>query len=75
MLIQTVRMSVFYSTSNFATITTEGEPELAMTTEELVSLLTTVVVQAQCSQLVANIYYMTHFIFSVTEDDPLWYEK
>ncbi|XP_071548413.1 uncharacterized protein [Panulirus ornatus] len=50
----------------------EGEPELALSTEEVVALLTTVVVQAQCSQLVANIYYMTHFVFSVTEDDPLW---
>lgn len=53
-------------------IAAEGEPELALSTEELVALLTTVVVQAQCSQLVANIYYMTHFVFSVTEDDPLW---
>ncbi|KAK4295898.1 hypothetical protein Pmani_031568 [Petrolisthes manimaculis] len=50
----------------------EGEPELELGYEELVALLTTVVVQAQCSQLVANIYYMTHFVFSVTEDDPLW---
>lgn len=67
-------MYAFYFTSIFATITTEGEPELALSTEELVSLLTTVVVQAQCSQLVSNIYYMTHFTFSVTEDDPLWYD-
>nr|XP_053651739.1 uncharacterized protein LOC128701840 [Cherax quadricarinatus] len=50
----------------------EGEPELVLSTKELVALLTTVVVQAQCSHLVANIYYMTHFVFSVTEDDPLW---
>ncbi|XP_042234658.1 uncharacterized protein LOC121874544 isoform X2 [Homarus americanus] len=50
----------------------EGEPELLLSTEELVALLTTVVVQAQCSHLVANIYYMTHFVFSVTEEDPLW---
>ncbi|KAK8401691.1 hypothetical protein O3P69_001072 [Scylla paramamosain] len=50
----------------------EGEPELALSQEELVALLTTVVVQAQCSNLVTNIYYMTHFVFSVTEDDPLW---
>lgn len=50
----------------------EGEPELELSPEELVALLTTVVVQAQCSNLVTNIYYMTHFVFSVTEDDPLW---
>ncbi|ROT67444.1 Ankyrin repeat domain-containing protein 27 [Penaeus vannamei] len=50
----------------------EGEPELELTKEELMALLTTVVVQAQCSHLVANIYYMTHYVFSVTEDDPLW---
>ncbi|XP_068228596.1 uncharacterized protein [Palaemon carinicauda] len=50
----------------------DGEPELTMTHEELVALLSTVVVQAQCSHLVSNIYYMTHFVFSVTEDDPLW---
>lgn len=51
---------------------TEDEPELELSPEELVALLTTVVVQAQCSNLVTNIYYMTHFVFSVTEDDPLW---
>ncbi|KAK7073663.1 hypothetical protein SK128_026194 [Halocaridina rubra] len=50
----------------------EGEPELSLTQEELAALLATVVVQAQCSHLVANIYYMTHFVFSVSEDDPLW---
>ena len=43
-----------------------------MTQDELVALLATVVVQAQCSHLVANVYYMTHFVFSVNEDDQLW---
>lgn len=56
----------------FYPLSAEGEPELELTKEELMALLTTVVVQAQCSHLVANIYYMTHYVFSVTEDDPLW---
>ncbi|XP_076064456.1 uncharacterized protein LOC143038799 [Oratosquilla oratoria] len=47
-------------------------PSLELSEAELVALLTTVVVQAQCSHLVANIYYMTHFVFSINEEHPLW---
>ncbi|CAL4103485.1 unnamed protein product [Meganyctiphanes norvegica] len=50
----------------------DGDPELVLSSSELMALLTTVVVQAQCSSLVSNIYYMTHFVFSVTEDSHLW---
>ncbi|KAB7495148.1 hypothetical protein Anas_08447 [Armadillidium nasatum] len=44
-----------------------------LTEEELVTLMIVVVVRAQCYNLVSNIYYMTHYVFSVSDElHPLW---
>ena len=53
-------------------VLTEGAPP-GVSEEELLGLLTMTLIESQCQHLVSNLYYTSHYVFSLPDHHSLRY--
>ena len=53
-------------------VTTDGGRVTGVTEEEVTALLVITLIECQCEQLVSNLYYASHFVFSLPDAHPIW---